>query len=843
MPTTSCSRHTVPFLRRHRHFGALGIFVLVIGTIYASVLDGTRSLITNGPWTQPLFVLDPLAGGPATAPLTRLAVASWLHLHLPIVDPFQGFGIPLLANQGVPLYLPQLLFHLAFPSNYSIWNVVNLITLAFGVYLLAASFGQRFPGAVSAGLLAALAGAAPPNVNMSMLNPLAVFPFLLLAVRYAVDPACRNRLPALLGIATAVALSCLSGFQEVLPLMAVVTVVYMAAEIIHLRTWARDRWLIVWSAAAALAGAAIGSVGILPVVAVLRGGTSLNGSGDYLPHAPLYWLSTLTLPSITDRALNQAPQDLGNTVFTVGTPLLVLVVVLALAVAIRRDGRRTRWYVVPSAAFVVYGVLGYADVGHVLALFDIPLFDAVQTRRFLQFAWWIPLCLLLGAVVSNPRVLRWRDALLALAAAAGFDAYFLLRYRQAAIARHLAGDTANILHAPVVAGVVVVAFLGAAMASRRFGAAAAGVAMALVVLASCVYDLPTNFAPAAYDSAVRTVHIPGVARTGTTSGNELVYFGIRQLPTEQHSFQVYGPIIPTAYRDALTSLFSLPEAGGLDPVAASLPTLAELAVTPRAVSVLRSFGVNLLVVPRALSGAGFGSVPPCDAPAGTARSPLVCFLGKAAEAHPGVGYAPTEDYAYRVLGADALVQREPRLTPVASTLAALHDFTRQLSSSSTTVGSRAYVTSTATHLRAARGAEGLSSTSTAQEVSISLRTRAAGIVVLRETYEAGARVTVDGRAATASPVDGGLWTAVHVGPGVSRVVLDYATTADLVEFGLAGAGSAALAVAWAVLGLTELRRRAGRRRRARESAVSRRRPSPSGAARRPPGPALPSRPT
>jgi hypothetical protein len=803
-PRTQALLSATAALRRHRHLGALCAYAVVIGAIYASVLDGTRSLITNGQWSQPLYVMDPLAGGPATAPLTRLVAAAWLHLQLPVVDPFQGYGIPLLTNQGVPVYLPQILFHLVLPTDYSIWNVVNLIGLAFGVYLLASSFGQRFFGAMAAGTLASLAGAAPPNVNMSMLNPLAVLPFALLAVRYAVDPDSEHRPAALLGLATALAFLCLSGFQEVLPLMAVAIVVYTVALIVHFGTWRRRPALIVGAVSSAALGGAVGSIGILPSLSILESGTTVNGPGSYLPHLPSYWLSTLTLPTITDRALNQAPQDLGNAVFTLGTPLLVLVVVLALAIALRRGGGGIRWYVLPSVAFVVYGVLGYADIGHVLQLFDLPVFDAIQTRRFLQFGWWIPLCLLLGAVVSNARSVRWKDALLALLAAAGFDAYFFVRYRQAAAAQRVAGDTAGILHAPIVAAVVIVVFLGAALASRRFGPAPAGLAMALVVLASCAYDLPTNFPASSYDAAVTSVDVPGMAGQ---HGTELAYFGSRQLPTEQYSFQIYGPIIPTAYADALTALFSVPQAGGRDPIAASLPTLAQLTLTPRAVTVLRSFGVDLLVVPQPLSATDFPGLPSCgSSPVAAAGSP-VCFLGETANAHPGVAYAPAENYAYRILGANSLVQRVVRPTPVASTGAALAAFTRQLSTSSAALGRDAYVTTTSARLRATRGVRGMSRRATTETVSITLRSRSTGLVVLRESYQPGVRVRVNGRPVSASPVDGGLWTAVDVGRGVSHVVLDYTTKADLVEFGIAVAGLSALFLAWLGLGAWELRLR------------------------------------
>jgi hypothetical protein len=70
--------------------------------------------------------------------------------------------------------------------------------------------------------------------------------------------------------------------------------------------------------------------------------------------------------------------------------------------------------------------------------------------------------------------------------------------------------------------------------------------------------------------------------------------------------------------------------------------------------------------------------------------------------------------------------------------------------------------------------------------------------------------TVNGHAVTPLPVDGGLWTAIEVGPGRSNVVLGYSSALDLVEFVLAGVGTLALLIAWLVVALVSYRRRRSR---------------------------------
>ena len=810
---------------RHPHVSAFGLFVLVIGGVYWPVVDGTRSLITNGPWSQPLFVIDALAGGPITAPLTRLAAASWRHLQLPVFDPFQGYGVPLLANQGVPVYPPQLVAHLLFPGNYSLWLVLDVLALAFGMYLLARAFGQRFWAAMAAGFLVALAGAAPPNVNMSVLNPLAVLPFTLVAVRYAADPRSAHRRSALLGIVTSVALLCLSGFQEVLPLMAVVIVVYTTALFVHYRTWQAGPLRILSTVAAAGTGVLIGCVGILPTLAAVNGGGTLNGPTSYLSHLPTYWLSTLVFPTVTGRALNQAPTDLGNTVSILGTPLLVFVVVLALVVALRRAGAQTRWYVLPSVTLVVFGVLGYANLGHVLGVMDLPVFDRIRSERFLQFAWWVPLGLLAGTVIDKARVLAWRDILLGLVAAGAFGGYFYEGFLQALAASHVATNAA-VVRAPVVAVVVVVGFAAAVGALRWLGSGLASLAMAAVVLTSCIYDLPTNFAPSAYDAAVASVAVPtgtGGAGSAGSAGEQLAYFGpgTRQLPTSQFSVQLYGPLVPVSYAATLQGLFSDAQSHGVGPLYPAQPALADVTLTPRTVSVLRSLGVDLLVLSAPLDGAGFASIPTC-AGGGGGPSGLVCAVGAVPSPAPSVGYSPPTYYVYRILGADPLVEPTTALVPVASTAAAVAKLVARESVTTTAMPSTAFVTTQARTLRMARGVHGISRHATTESVSLTVHCANAGFVVVRESYETGMHASVDGHRAVALPVDGGLWTAVKVGAGRSAVVLDYVTTAELVEFVLAAAGLCALVLAWGIGGLVLIRRR---RRRTRSFGDAAARPS------------------
>jgi len=138
-----------------RHVIALVCFVAILCIVYGPVLLGHASLKTNSDWPPgPLFVIDPSAGGYISLPLEKLGLLAWSHLQLPALDPYQGYGIPLLATQGVPVFLPELIVNLLAQSNYSLWNLIRLLALAFGAYPL----GSRWSRASLLASLPALPG-------------------------------------------------------------------------------------------------------------------------------------------------------------------------------------------------------------------------------------------------------------------------------------------------------------------------------------------------------------------------------------------------------------------------------------------------------------------------------------------------------------------------------------------------------------------------------------------------------------------------------------------------------------------------------------------------------------
>ena len=428
--------------------------------------------------------------------------------------------------------------------------------------------------------------------------------------------------------------------------------------------------------------------------------------------------------------------------------------------------------------------------------------NSIDTIRFLQFAWWLPWCLLLGTVITNVRHLRWYDAAAALVLTGAYDWYFVLRFRDQLIAEHLTRYLTETKHAVILAGAISTAFVVVILVVRWTTPRVASVLMAAVVAATCLYYLPTNFFPPSAGSAVSSLRIPG---SHPQRGTYLAFLATAQQPTTYFSVQLWGPIVPKAYDDVMNALLSSSETNGYGALYDAVPSLGFATLTPRFLEVLRSLGVDQLVIGvPLLSDSTFGDISRCGTSAGSGETSMICFLGRSTNI--GLPHA-SRGYAYEILGASPLVQQNPQLIVVASTNVGLTDVLKAVSPSSMAFPRTAYVTSNNGRVKAARDVVGLSRTATTDTVDFSLRSRTAGLVVLRSTYLQGMQASVNDKRGSALPVDGGLWTAVDVSSGHSRVVLSYETTSDRVELALAAIGILGLTIAWTGLAAMSVVRR------------------------------------
>ncbi|KJE77253.1 hypothetical protein FEAC_09650 [Ferrimicrobium acidiphilum DSM 19497] len=777
-----------------RHLASLIFFIVLVGIIYFPVLTGHAALKTNLSFPSgPLFVGDPIAGGPITMPLEQLVTSAWAHFRLPIVDPYQAYGLPLLATQSVPVFPPEILMHLLLPNNYSVWNMMRLIILSFGSYLLASSIGQSMIASLAVGTAASLVGFAPPNVNMEMLNPVMVLPFVLLALRYLLDPNKPKRLLYWVGLVTAVVMLALSGFQEVLPLELVITIIFVCGMIVKFSTLHKDATRILLTGIGGAFGVAIGSIGILPTLTAINQGMGSNQPTAYLTAVPKFWLATLTIPRIAGAALTAQPQDFGQTVWTLGTPVLGVVVLLAIIGAFRYS-RDALWFVIPSTLLVGFGILEYANTFGILKIFDIFPFDPILMIRFLQFAWWLPWCLLLGFVITIGRKYRVYELIICLFIAVGVDIILYLRFdtqlRAGSLAPHI--DTAH--GAVIFAIAAIVVFIAAILISHPLKTNAP---VFVVFALMTVILLPSNLFPAS-GNAVLTSVVNGKINPSS----ELVFApGFQQLPSLTNSVQVYGPVMPNPYRQVMNTIAPPQLTSDKEPGTYGIaPSLYFAKLTKHLFVALRSLGVNEVVSMSPLSPLGGQTIPTCAATTNTASNgDQLCYLGKA-DLRSSIQKDSASVYSYLLRGVDPIVARPNRVIEVTSNKAGLQKSISAIKATGGIMPKTAYLTHPKHSVKLADNTRGISRVATTESVVIRVSAKSSGLVILRDTYLPGMTCAVNGQARPCRSVDGGLWVAVRVpGSGVSSVSLNYTTQLDIWSFRIGVAGLSFVSLLWLVL--------------------------------------------
>jgi hypothetical protein len=767
-----------------RHLAALAFLVLIIGGVYFSILLGSASLKTNANIpTGPLFTGDPTAGGAITLPFEYLISLAWSGLHLPIVNPFQGYGVPLLASQGVPVFVPEILAHLLFPHNYSIWNVVRVVILAWGTYLLVDSFDLSFGAALAAGVAAGLAGVVPPNVNLGMLNPLITLPFILLALRHLLDSQQSRPRVWILGLVTGVVFLALSGFQELLPLMGVVIVIFGVAMIIHFHTISVAPRRLIWTLLAGVVGLIIGSVGYLPTLTAVASGMGSNSSSNHLFAVPSWWMGTLSMPLINGKSLVAHSQDLGQTVWILGTPIFFAVIIISFIVAVRY-AKSTRWFVYPSLALTVFGILGYIDAFGVLHIFGFFPFDSIDMDRFLQFAWWLPWCLLLGITITYGRRLRVAELVGAVVFTTGIDIVGLLLFAHRLTAMNLT----PYVHKAVIAGLLAFGLCIVFVASLAIDRFVHGVWLSvLLVIVMAVFYLPTNFYPTAGGQII-------IRPQGVGNNSLVFYLNQEQLPAQTSALNDFTPVAPTAYNAIVQAIF--PSSDLTNKTASAregLPTAEFAKTNPALIAKLDSLGVTDIVDPGSLS---IGEpIPTCSShqsTIGLCAAGTVALVGSQTDARA---------YIYHLTGASAVVDPVTQLKVAPTASAALRQSVRAVIADKRTMPATAFLSGPIRATRPVTSAEVVSRSFSSDSVTIRLHSSNAGVVVLRQSDLPGMSCMINNVSVACDAADGGLWTAVHVPQGRSTIRLNYLSGSVAGEFLLAEVGLIFLAVAWIGVGV------------------------------------------
>lgn len=759
---------------------------LLIGLVYSAILFGNASLKTDGSFPSgPFFVGDPTAGGAITVPLEHLVATAWSHFQIPMIDPFQGFGIPLLPSQGVSVFFPEILTHLLLPNHYSIWNLMRLDAIAYGTFLLAYSFDLGFSGSLAAGAVAALAGVAPPNANLGMINPLMILPFILLAIRYLLDPEYKKVFIAWLGFLTSILLLALSGFQELFPILAIVVVVYAVAMALHFRTIKLSIGRIYGFLFAGVAALIFGAIGFLPTLSVVRQGFGVNSPRAYTLRYPSYLYSTLAIPRIGGPSIVLSSPTKLTTIWILGTSFIGLAICLSV-VAYWRYRRESLWLVLSSLFLVVIGLLGFSDQLGILRIFGFFPFDSILLTRFLGFLWWIPICLLLAFVISNSRKFAAIDLLISLLVSLAADFWLYRKYVVMENVLHYAEAASQPFHSLLMTSGFMILFLGAVYFASRIGGT--WLVLAIVLIATII-QVPNNFFP---KGSSHSLVEPGVNPSKPSS--TLVDFnGYLQPAANVTAINIFGPLMSPTYLELMDTVFPRSEnQNNYRAVKFSAPSLYFVDISPRFFTAIRSFGVNEFI---STTRVNFQPAIPSCASNG-ANSSKVCYFGRVdLEGNT----TANSGYVYKIANVDPLVFPADKAV-LTGTSTEARNGTLHLMDHTTGLPSTAFVTGGAkVNTSLALDPRGLQRSVSTEQITTAVRTTSSGVVILRNSYLPGMSCTVNGKATGCLSVDGGLWTAVHVPRGKSQVHLNYVDNLTKLEFLLALVGSVGVVLAWLVV--------------------------------------------
>ncbi len=546
---------------RHNHLTAFIFFFLLIGVIYFPVLIGHASLKTYGNWPPgPLFVGDPLAGGPLTYPMEQLVARAWASFQLPLWNPYQAYGLTLGGNQGVAWFLPEIVTHLLFPHNFSIWNVLRLVLMAQGAYLLARELDRSFTAAILAGLFYGLAGPALPNVNLGMDNTLLVFPYLLIALRRMVlaERTADTILWVVLA-ALAVDFSFLAGFAEVLPLQFLFALFFTLSFVPFSTGGLRRVISVIIRGSTSLILGILGSlISIYTLLLPLRSYFTYQSPASYTTHAPLSWLGTLIDPTLFGQSLAGGRFTEGQTVWILGNPVWAFLLIASMLIIIRRalyKERQPAWLFVSLLAVVV-GVLGYADVLGILKIFSAPPFNLIIMVRFLEFFWWLPSCLVLGWGYDQIGDIGGAVRVGIMILSGSFLLIVLIRFGLVTAAQ--ATTPLEVLMAEnITFSLVFIGLLFVNLIERKH---LLKTGLLILSLLSLILFVPKNYFP-------RGTPFQGIqsGQSSIARKSDVLFFrGINVSPVlfsgmGVHTISAFGPFYPSGYANLIAGLFSSPD--------------------------------------------------------------------------------------------------------------------------------------------------------------------------------------------------------------------------------------------------------------------------------------------
>ena len=616
-----------------RDMAAILTLTAAVVSVYFPILLGQKSVMTDtSQWPSgELFVGDPAAGGQITY-YKQLAVAhAWSHLHLPLWLPTEGYGITLAGNQAAPWFIPEVIIHLLFPTNFSLWNVIAVLVAAVGAYLLARHFELGRAGAMAAGLVYGLSGPMVANLNLDMINPIAVAPFAVLASVRLVETDRDRRELVLWWAASALAISqlFLSGFAEVFPLeliliglVVLIRSAYVASsKVVYLRRV--GRW--VGAVVLGVVGSLIASVSLLLPLSTYR---LFQPIGAELAAEPKYWLLTLIDPWAFGKTVAGGPFQANHSVWVPGSPIVVFLGLVAVVALLESQRGWSRAWRIAMICVIAFGVLGFADLFGVLNVMRVPPLNLIYSPRFLPFLWWLPVSLMVGSGVEALSHLGRKKtvAALALSAAPMVVLFGNILAKGPSIFPIINSKNLGVTistNLPVLGMFVIIGVIVAVVSAqyRRVLGLLGVAAMVLLIV-------PRNFfpvvqAPQQVASISKIIRAAGFGNALSFSpGDYTVPSGL--IGSGIPSIQAFDVFFPKGYATTIAHYFG--EANPMttqSPLFPAAPSMINVAVNGSTIPSLRSVGVETVVVPYRLSSSSLATVSILPEPSGINVAPAL----------------------------------------------------------------------------------------------------------------------------------------------------------------------------------------------------------------------------
>lgn len=583
----------------------LSFYIIIFSFLYYPVLFGHLSLKTNAGWpTGPLFVGDPTAGGPITMPQERIVASAWTRGQLPLWMPYEGYGMNLGGDQGVAWFLPEIMFHLLFPHNYSIWNVTRLILMAFFTYALARDLKINIVSSMLAGLFLSLSGPAISNINVGMDNPLMLFPLMILFANRQIMTSGKSSVLWSLSFALVVSQAFLSGFDEVLPLEFVVVGLFVLIKIsfkqkMYFRV--RIRYLILFTSSF-IFGFIGSAIATLELLQPLGSYFNYQSPTSYLTHATHLWTATLMDPWFFGRSLVATQFGMGEAEWAYGNPFIWILASLTIPLIIRKNENiERRLNLILLLILVLVGVLGISNFLDVLKIFGIPVFRLILMTRFLPFMWWLPLSLLASYGLDSISLVKNKFVISVIVLIGLLEllaiAYVVIRGSRIFPIASSSGIHSYVLNNWPFYGLIVLAILFVIIFrgnSTKYGLAS------LSILSLLIY-LPKNFFLSPQDGSLIARLSNQLKQDGRSTS--LIYapsmpFGTISLSENSiKGIQAFGVFYPRAYTNLIMSLFGAKNSE--DPTGnlyLAYPTMSNIDLNANNISKIYDLGVRTLVL-------------------------------------------------------------------------------------------------------------------------------------------------------------------------------------------------------------------------------------------------------